>query len=84
MSLSRIAVIVLGAAAMFVTMILRKKDFPQVAIWKMLVLNLWLTITGVAGTMILAYIESGKFGGTSFYGAIFAVPILILYLISHT
>ena len=78
MSLSRIAVIVLGAAAMFVTMILRKKDFPQVAIWKMLVLNLWLTITGVAGTMILAYIESGKFGGTSFYGAIFAVPILIM------
>ena len=59
-------------------MLLRKKDFPQVAIWKMAVLTVWLTITGVLGTMILAYIEMGKFGGTSFYGAVLMVPIFIL------
>ena len=63
---------------MFLSMLLRRKQFPQVAIWKMAVLDIWLTITGVLGTMILAYIEMGKFGGTSFYGAVFLVPILIL------
>jgi prolipoprotein diacylglyceryltransferase len=72
------AIIGLGAVAMFLSMLLRKKQFPQVAIWKMVLLTLWLTITGVLGTMILAYIELGEFGGTSFYGAVFLVPILIL------
>lgn len=63
---------------MFVSMVLRKKQFPQVALWKMIVLTVWLIITGVLGTMILAYIESGKFGGTSFYGAVLMVPVLIM------
>ena len=74
----RMAIIGLGAVAMFLSMLLRKKQFPQVAILKMVLLTLWLTITGVLGTMVLAYIEMGKFGGTSFYGAVFLVPILIL------
>ena len=74
----RLTIIGLGALAMLVSMILRKKDFPQVAIWKLIVLTVWLTLTGVLGTMVLAYIELGEFGGTSFYGAVFLVPILIL------
>ena len=77
MSLERLTVIGLGAVAMFISMILRKKQFPQVAVWKMSVLTVWLTITGVLGTMILAYIEMGTFGGTSFFGAVLLVPILI-------
>jgi prolipoprotein diacylglyceryltransferase len=71
------AIIGLGAVAMFLSMLLRKKLFPQVAIWKMVLLTVWLTVTGVLGTMILAYIELGEFGGTSFYGAVFLVPIFI-------
>jgi len=63
---------------MFISMLLRKKQFPQVAIWKMVIVDLWLLITGVIGTMILAFLETGSFGGTSFYGAVFLVPILIL------
>ena len=63
---------------MLLSMLLRKKEFPQVAIWKMALLTVWLTITGVFGTMVLAYIEMGKFGGTSFYGAVFLVPILMV------
>ena len=70
----RLTIIDLGAVAMFISMILRKKEFQQVAIWKMALLTVWLTITGVAGTMILAYIETGEFGGTSFYGAVLMVP----------
>jgi len=74
----RLAIIGLGALAMWLTMLARKKQFPQVAIWKMTLLTAWLTVTGVAGTMILAYIEMGEFGGTSFYGAVLLVPILIM------
>lgn len=74
----RLTIIGLGAVAMFLSMLLRKKQFSKVAIWKMALLTVWLTITGVLGTMILAYIELGEFGGTSFYGAVFLVPILIL------
>lgn len=74
----RLAIIGLGSLAMLISMLLRKGHFPQVALWKMILLTVWLTITGVAGTMILAYIEMGTFGGTSFYGAVLLVPILIL------
>lgn len=74
----RLTIIGLGAMAMFLSMLLRKKQFPHIAVWKMAVVTVWLTITGVTGTMILAYIEMGTFGGTSFYGAIFLVPILIV------
>ena len=74
----RLTIIGLGALAMYASMLLRKKQFPQVEIWKMTILTVWLTITGVLGTMILAYIEMGKFGGTSFYGAVLLVPILIM------
>lgn len=74
----RLAIIGLGGVAMFFSMLLRKKQFSQVPVWKMALLTVWLTITGVTGTMILAYIELGEFGGTSFYGAVFLVPILIL------
>ena len=73
----RLAIIGLGAVAMFISMLLRKKQFPHIAVWKMAVVTVWLTITGVAGTMILAYIEMGTFGGTSFYGAVFLVPLLM-------
>lgn len=73
----RLTIIGLGAVAMFISMILRKKEFEQIAVWKLSLLTVWLTITGVAGTMVLAYIEMGTFGGTSFYGAVFLVPILI-------
>lgn len=73
----RWTIIGLGGVAMFISMLLRKKQFPQIAIWKMALVTMLLLITGVSGTMILAYIEVGKFGGTSFYGAVFLVPILI-------
>ena len=74
----RLAIIGLGGVAMFVSMLLQKKQYLHIAVWKMILLTLWLTVTGVLGTMILAYIELGAFGGTSFYGAVLLVPILIL------
>ena len=78
MSLGRIGIITLGMLAMIVLMILRRKLYPEVPIWKMIVLGFLLTVAGVAGTMIMFFIENGHFGGTSFFGAILFVPLLIL------
>ena len=73
----RLGIIGFGGVVMLVSMILRKEQFPRVAIWKMVVVALLTLITGVFGTMVLAYIEMGEFGGTSFYGAVFLVPVLM-------
>ena len=74
----RWTIIILGGVGMFLSMLLQKKQYPQVAIWKMFLLALGILVTGVFGAMVLAYIETGEFGGTSFYGAVFLVPVLIL------
>ena len=48
-------------------------------------LNFWqcggfsalLTLVGVAGAMLLHFLENGSFGGVSFYGSVFLIPILM-------
>lgn len=44
-------------------------------IWKLLIATVLLTLVGTAGTLLMAYIEQGSFGGLSYYGAVFLVPI---------
>ena len=78
MSLQRIAVICCGMFAMMILMLLQQKKYPSVQKWKMVILSVLLTITGVLGTMIMYFIETGRFGGTSFFGAVLLVPILML------
>jgi len=79
MSPERILIIGIGCIAMMLLMLLRqKKEFPHIQQWKMIILSIALTVTGVLGTMIMFFIESGHFGGTSFYGAVLFVPILML------
>lgn len=78
MALNKILMISLGAVAMLIYTLLRRKQFPEVAVWKIPVLMVILTVAGVAGTLLLGYIENGVFGPTSFYGAVLFVPVLIL------
>lgn len=78
MSLKRIGIIAIGMLAMMLMMIMRRKRYAGASIWKMILLGFLLTVTGVAGTMIMFFIESGHFGGTSFFGALLFVPLLIL------
>lgn len=63
---------------MLIQMLLRKKRHPDIALWKYPIFSIFLTVVGVAGTMLMFFIESGRFGGTSFYGAVLFVPVLIL------
>lgn len=78
MGTQRLLIICGGTVGMLILMLLRRKSFPQVQIWKMPIISILLTLAGVAGAMLMFYIESGKFGGTSFFGAIFFIPILLL------
>lgn len=78
MGAQRIMIIELGTVSMFFLMLLRRKNYPQIKIWKLAVISVLLTISGVIGTMLMYFIETGSFGGTSFFGAILFVPIIII------
>jgi len=78
MGTQRIMIICGGTVGMLLLMLLRRNAFPQVQIWKLPIISILLTLAGVAGAMLMFYIESGSFGGTSFFGAILFIPILLL------
>lgn len=46
-------------------------------LWQGAAFTLLLTLVGVAGAMLLFYLESGSFGGVSFYGSVFSIPLLM-------
>ena len=78
MSTQRILIVCAGTVGMLLLMLLRRKFFPQIRIWKFPIISILLTIAGVAGAMLMFFIESGSFGGTSFFGAILFIPVLLL------
>ena len=45
---------------------------------KSLLITVMLTATGTLGTFLMYFVENGSFGGISFYGAVFFVPILFV------
>lgn len=58
--------------------------FYKIALWRLLVSSVLLTVVGTVGARIMVYIETGSTGGISFYGAVFLVPIvfaLIAYML---
>lgn len=77
MGTQRILIVCIGTIGMFILMLLRRKTFPHIQIWKFPIISILLTIAGVAGAMLMYYIEQGQFGGTSLFGSIFFIPILL-------
>ena len=73
----RIMILEFGTAAMFILMILRRKHYPQIGIWKMFAVSVLLTVSGVAGAMLMHFIESGSFSGTSFFGSVLFIPVFM-------
>lgn len=64
-----------GTAAMLTSMIPMARQYRIVG-WKTFVSAIMLTISGTVGTYIWFFVENGHFGGRSFYGAIFIVPLI--------
>lgn len=78
MFFERLAIVGLGALTVSATMLLRDRQLPEIALWKKIVLAGLITVVGVLGMLLLSFVETGAFGGTSFYGAIFLTPVLVL------
>ena len=49
----------------------------QLSVLKASLAPLCLTLAGVASVLLMFFIENGRFGGISFFGAVFFVPILL-------
>jgi prolipoprotein diacylglyceryltransferase len=67
--------LLVGTASMGVPILWIAKKF-QIPVWKGILITLLLTIVGTAGTFLMFYVENGQFGGLSFYGAVFLVPVV--------
>lgn len=78
MGTQRILILCGGTVGMLMLMLLRRNFYPQVQLWKYPIISILLTLAGVFGAMLMYYIETGKFGGTSLFGSIFFIPLLLL------
>lgn len=68
----------LGTLAMILVNMFRTHQLGISRI-KLILMTLYLTVVGVIGTMIMYFIESGgQWGGQSYYGAVFFIPILFI------
>ena len=78
MGTQRILILCGGTIGMLILMLLRRKIYPQIQLWKYPIISILLTIAGVIGAMLMYYIETGEFSGTSLFGSIFFIPIILL------
>ena len=71
------AFLVIGTVMMFITLRFAAKAYDINPLWKILITAVALLGTGVLGAFSMFWIESGRWGGRSFYGAVFLVPVLM-------
>ena len=77
MTLKLVAFLAVGTVLMGVPIIRVAKEY-DLRTEKALALTILLTITGTLGTYLMYYAENGNWGGLSFFGAVFLVPIVFL------
>ena len=68
-----------GTIVMFVPIFLATK-YLGMKRWKSIPVTLLLTAAGTAGAFAMYYFENAKFGGISFYGSVFLVPVVFSIL----
>lgn len=76
-SLRLVVILLIGTVAMLIPMLIQASMY-KMSFWKILIIAFILTITGTVGTRILFWIENGWYGGQSFYGAVFFVPVAFI------
>ena len=74
MSTGMIITLMIGTGVMFIPIVLVGKYY-KISTLKALAIALSVTIIGTIGAILMAFIESGRFGGYSFYGAVFLILI---------
>lgn len=79
MTLKTILALSTGTLAMLILITILMKRY-SIACWKGIPVSILLTVTGTIGTYIWFFVEGSWFGGRSYYGAVFLVPIAFAYL----
>lgn len=69
-----------GTIAMAAVMLLPRRWRAGLPMWKTLLSAAVLTVLGVLGAKLMFLIESGFWAGTSFYGAMFFPPLIMVLL----
>ena len=73
---SRILFVIITVVASMLILLRRKRYGIGVA--KSIISLIYVAIFGALGTYIMFFIESGRWGGTSFYGTVFIIPVCLL------
>lgn len=68
--------LIIGVVGMFVCTFRRKERFG-LNLLQCAAFTLLLTAAGVIGAMLLYFLESGSFGGVSFFGSVYLIPLLM-------
>jgi len=79
MNFTTILILFIGTWAMMVPMFFQAKKY-EIQRWRIIPIAFALTVTGTLGTYLWFFVENLYFGGRSFYGAVFFVPIVFLLL----
>lgn len=72
---------VLAGIIAFLLMVIRKKKYPEIQVWKMAVVMVWVTVSGILALKLLYFIENGKFGGDAWFGAVLFMPIFLIPMV---
>ena len=67
----------IGATAMLFPIMVQAKWY-KIKLWKCFIITIVLTVIGTIGTYLLFFLENSRWGGVSFYGAVFLVPVIFL------
>lgn len=68
--------LIIGIAGMLLCTYRRRYSF-SLNLWQCGVFTALLTMVGVAGAMLLYFFEKGSFGGVSFFGSVFLIPLIM-------
>ena len=79
MTIKTIIVLLIGTGAMLLPILLLSWRYG-IKLWKGIPISFILTVTGTLGTYVWFFVENFWFGGRSFYGAVFLVPLAFLYV----
>ena len=77
MTIQTILALSIGTAAMLIPIMALALRY-RIAFWKSVPIAVLMTITGTISTYIWFFIEASGFGGRSYYGAVFLIPVCFI------
>jgi len=77
MNAETLLILLLGTLAMLILMLIIGIKY-RMNLWKCIPVAVVLTIVGTIGTYLMYFVENASFEGSSYFGAVFFVPIVFI------